>query len=198
MAILRPFRRGDEAGLVDVCLRTGDIGADATGILDDDRIWAEIFALPYAARHPEFAFVIEADDARVVGYVVATPDTDAFETWFAETWWPARSDSWPDTAMTPERQRDLLAYAAGRRAGASPYAAEYPAHLHIDLLPEAQGQGWGRRLIDAELDALRAAGVTGVHLVASAANTGAVAFYRRLGFTPLPADPADAAFARAL
>ena len=24
----------------------------------------------------------------------------------------------------------------------------YPAHLHIDLLPELQGQGMGRRLID--------------------------------------------------
>ena len=25
--------------------------------------------------------------------------------------------------------------------------ADYPAHLHIDLLPELQGQGFGRALI---------------------------------------------------
>ena len=44
---------------------------------------------------------------------------------------------------------------------AEPYAAEYPAHLHIDLLPELQGQGWGRRLIDTLVAALRERGVRG-------------------------------------
>jgi hypothetical protein len=24
----------------------------------------------------------------------------------------------------------------------------YPSHLHIDLLPRAQGRGWGRRMMD--------------------------------------------------
>jgi len=37
--------------------------------------------------------------------------------------------------------------------------------------------------------------VTGVHLVASAENAGALAFYRRLGFTPLPSHDGVQAFA---
>ena len=70
----------------------------------------------------------------------------------------------------------------------------YPAHLHIDLLPELQGQGWGRRLVDTLAARLRELGIEGVHLVAGAENAGAVAFYPRVGFTPLGADEGSRAF----
>ncbi len=63
---------------------------------------------------------------------------------------------------------------------------EYPAHLHIDLVPAAQGHGWGRRLIDTLREALAADGVPGVHLGYAVSNTDAAAFYRRLGFRELP------------
>ena len=36
--------------------------------------------------------------------------------------------------------------------------ATHPAHLHVDLLPRLQGQGWGRRVMDAISDRLAAAG----------------------------------------
>ena len=94
---------------------------------------------------------------------------------------PSR-ERWPKPETERTRQDGILIYAYGRRAGAEPYAQGYPAHLHIDLLPELQGQGWGRRPRDAEA-ALRERGVTGLHLVASTGNTGALAFYPRLGFT---------------
>ena len=74
--------------------------------------------------------------------------------------------------------------------------AEYPAHLHIDLLPELQGQGFGRRLIDTLRAALAARGVPAVHLGMDAANTGARAFYDRLGFHELPSSTAELAAAR--
>ena len=64
--------------------------------------------------------------------------------------------------------------------------AAYPAHLHIDLLPRAQRQGWGRRLINALCEALAERGVPGVHLQYDAANVNAGAFYQRLGFEELP------------
>ncbi|MES1169890.1 MAG: GNAT family N-acetyltransferase, partial [Leifsonia sp.] len=79
-----------------------------------------------------------------------------------------------------------------------PELADYPAHLHIDLLPEAQGQGLGRRLIETLLDELAAAGATGVHLDMDPANTGAGAFYARLGFTRLDTDEDTARFAMRL
>lgn len=194
MTSIRAFRPGDEPALADVCLRTADAGADATGVLDDDALWADLFVLPYAARHPEFVFVVETDDGRVAGYIAGVPDTRAFEEWFRDEWWPAHSAGRPRPAAEATRQDGILIYAYGRGPGAEPYGDTYPAHLHIDLLPELQGQGWGRRLIETLADALRDAGVTGLHLGTDVRNTGAVAFYERLGFTPLASHPGVQAF----
>ncbi len=198
MPHIRPFRAGDEPALAEICLRTGDEGGDATGVLADDDLWAEVFVLPYVARHPETAFVVQSDDGRVVGYIVGVPDTRAFEDWFHDVWWPRFADRWPEPDEERSRQDGILRYAYGRRAGAEPYGDEYPAHLHIDLLPEVQGLGWGGRLIATLTGALRARGVTGVHLAASLGNTRALAYYPRVGFTPLPSHPGVQAFGMSL
>lgn len=194
MTQIRPFRPGDEPALARICLKTADAGADATGVFDDDGIWAEVFVLPYVARHPELAFVIETDDGRVAGYVVAAANTRSFEDWFATSWWPQFADRWPRPVEENTRQDGTLIYAYSRRGGAEPYGDDYPAHLHIDLLPELQGQGWGRKLIEALCTELRSRGVQGLHLVASAENLGALAFYERLGFTPLKSHAGVQAF----
>ncbi|SDQ23822.1 GNAT family N-acetyltransferase [Microbacterium sp. cf332] len=195
MPHLRPVRRDDDAALADVCLRTADFGSDATGLFDDDDIWGAVFARPYAERHPDHAFVVADDDDRAIGYVVATPDTDVFEEWFRSEWWPRFAERWPEPRPDDDsRQAGTLRYAYGRRAGAEPWAREYPAHLHIDLLPEAQGQGWGRRLIAQLLDRLAEGGVPRLHLVAAAGNAGALAFYDRLGFERLPSPKGVQAF----
>lgn len=194
MSRIRPFRAGDEAAVAAVCLQTADAGADATGMFEDDAIWAQIFVLPYVHRHPDLSFVVESDDGRVVGYIVCAPDTDGFEDWFHDEWWPERGGRWPEPESEQSRQDGTLIYAYSRRAGAEPYGDDYPAHLHIDLLPEAQGQGWGRELIATLVAALRERGVTGLHLVASTDNTGAIAFYPRVGFTPIPSHAGVQAF----
>jgi ribosomal protein S18 acetylase RimI-like enzyme len=67
---------------------------------------------------------------------------------------------------------------------------EYPSHLHIDLLPPFQGGGWGRRLMETAMEALRADGSKGLHLGVSAKNERALGFYEHLGFTELHVNPA--------
>jgi ribosomal protein S18 acetylase RimI-like enzyme len=189
MPQIRPFRPGDESALASVCLRTAASGGDATGLLADDDIWASIFVLPYLEHDPVFASVVVADSGEPAGYIVATGDTDAFESWFADTWWPRFAERWPEPAEELTRQDRLLRYAYSRRGGRNPYAAAYPAHLHIDLLPQLQRQGFGRRLIELLQQQLRDAGITGLHVVPGAANAGAVSFYERLGFTRLASEP---------
>jgi ribosomal protein S18 acetylase RimI-like enzyme len=61
----------------------------------------------------------------------------------------------------------------------------YPSHLHIDLLPRAQGRGYGRRMIERIMDTLRARGSPGAHLGVSTLNTRAFGFYQHLGFREL-------------
>lgn len=75
---------------------------------------------------------------------------------------------------------------------------EYPAHLHIDLLPEAQRRGAGRALIETMADDLVQRAVPGVHLVAVTANAGAQAFYPRVGFAPIAQNHSSVTFARRL
>ena len=72
-----------------------------------------------------------------------------------------------------------------------PELAGYPAHLHIDLLPEWQGRGLGRGLMWSFLAGLHAAGAPRVHLGMAPANTAARAFYDRLGFEQIavPSEP---------
>ena len=124
----------------------------------------------------------------------SAPDTKAFEDWFHDEWWPQRGARWPKPEVERTRQDGTLIYAYSRRGGSEPYGAEYPAHLHIDLLPELQGQGWGRRLIETLIAALRERGVSGLHLVASSDNAGAIAFYPRVGFTAIPSHAGVQAF----
>lgn len=59
---------------------------------------------------------------------------------------------------------------------------QFPAHLHIDILDDWQRKGWGKKLIEALCDELRAEGVKGVHLGMVGTNYGAITFYEKLGF----------------
>jgi GNAT superfamily N-acetyltransferase len=58
----------------------------------------------------------------------------------------------------------------------------YPAHLHINLAPEARGQGIGARLIEAFAAHARVTAVPGMHVVTGAASRN-VRFYAACGFT---------------
>ena len=58
----------------------------------------------------------------------------------------------------------------------------WPAHLHIDLLPQGRGQGVGTALVNAWFARLRALGVPGCHLSTFAENTAAIRFFERVGF----------------
>lgn len=194
MSHIRPYRPADRDALYEVCARTADAGGDATGILSDDRLWGDLFAVPYVERHPDLAWVVETDDERVIGYLVATDDTDAFFTWFRDEWWPAFHERFPRPETPTTREEKMIAYGYERVPGVEPLATEYPAHLHIDLLPETQGQGLGRQLIATLFAELERRGVRGLHLGMDPDNTGAAAFYERLGMTPLPTAPGGQSF----
>jgi len=193
---IRQYRPSDRDDVALICLRTAAAGGDATGVYSDDTLMPEVFALPYLEYAPDLVFVV-ADEHRAAGYVMAVADTADFVEWWKREWAPGFAERHPVVAP-PTAHQPAFSEAALVDAGLHPERMlideldDYPAHLHIDLLPELQGQGWGRRLIDTVRAALAERGVDALHLGLAAENTGARAFYDRLGFHELPSSRPDA------
>ena len=148
----------------------------------------DLFAGPYVFLEPRSAFVLD-DGGGAVGYVIGTPDTAAFARAYRERWIPRLADRYPvppDPPVTPDDEMLALHYQPERLLW--PGLPEYPAHLHIDLLPDFQGRGHGRALIDTFCAAMADAGAAGVHVTVVSENVRALGFYDRLGFTRLDGD----------
>jgi len=199
--VIRPYRSADLDAIYDVCLKTSDAGKDATHLHDDPKLPGHVFAAPYTVLEPELCFVAD-DDQGVGGYIVGALHTRTFDARAEQEWWPALRDRYPepDHARGPvwtqdEWKRFFLYYPI---TGEPDVVADYPSHVHIDLLPRLQGQGLGRRLMDTFLDALRARGSRGVHLGVSPENEHAIGFYRHYGFKTHVANEAQVVFVMSL
>lgn len=189
--IVRRYRPEDIEAIRDICIRTGDAGADATARFARPVLLPLIYAEPYVVHDPDLAFVVDDESGRAAGYVLGTADVAAFEEWEAQNWWPHMREAYPaesaDEGTPDARLIDGHFYGDDRTEAA--LLAEYPAELHIDLLPSVQGGGRGRLLIEAFIGELRARGVAGVHLGVDGRNTNAIGFYRHLGFSDIRDEP---------
>ena len=191
---IRDFQVTDMPYLYEICLLTGDSGADATSQFSDPYILGQYYAAPYAVRDPKAVLILEGEckgATRPVGYILGTPDTVAYNEWFDARWRPyatALYGAIPDGCSEFETTiRRLFTKTDAGAQESGPPMAEYPGHIHIDILPEAQGSGWGRRLMDAMSQRLRDLGCPGFHLGVGKKNPGGVAFYRRYGMQELGA-----------
>lgn len=188
---IRPYRKADLTRLEEICILTGDSGEDATTLYTFPELLPAVYATPYVLHAPDLAWVALDDTGQAAGYVIASADVLEFDRWRERQWWPALRERFP-LGSVPEGSRDeqLISWALhapiSRDAG---LVSEFPAELHIDLLPTLQGLGCGRRLMDTALAALEARGVPGVHLGVSSVNERAVGFYRHLGFVELDRGP---------
>lgn len=188
---IRAYRGQDLAALYRICLLTGDAGLDASGLYSDPDLLGHLYVGAYATLEPEHAVVLEDGDG-VCGYCVGALDTASFHARVREAWLPALQARYPDPAGDPEAwspderlMRLLHDPDAVFPLGLAPELRGYPSHLHIDVLPRAQGRGLGRRLLEALLARLRSDGSPGVHLGVDARNRHAAGFYTHLGFTRL-------------
>ncbi len=105
----------------------------------------------YLEHEPQWAYLAIAGDRSVAGYLVGSISASV-------------------------QQTD-----GGYLEGFAPFAANYPAHLHVNLAAAFRNRGIGRELIAAfAADAARA-GAKGVHVI-TAAGARNVGFYARAGF----------------
>ena len=184
MVELRPYRADDLEALYEICLRTGNAGQDASPLHNDRKAVGHIYAAPYGVLEPDKVFVAE-DAAGVAGYVVGTYDTRAFNARLEREWWPALRQHYAQATDLTPADRERVAYM--HRPGDNPadIVAQYPAHIHMNLLSRLRGQRVGSGLLQMWIEQARQDGVSGIHLGASPSNEGGIAFWTRSGFTPL-------------
>ena len=186
--IIRPAGPADRAGAYRVCLETGNHGEDGAPFYrDDPDALGRIYVGPYLAFEPELSLLLE-DAQGICGYALGALDSRSFFARYEAEWRPRLCAEFPEPAGDPgtwtRAQEAHYAYHHPDYFCPEPYDA-YPSHLHIDLLPRAQRRGYGRAMIERNLDTLRRRGSPGAHLGVSALNANAIGFYQRLGFTEL-------------
>ena len=181
---IRPYHPSDLTAVYRICLLTGDRGGEGCHLFSDPDLLGHYFAAPYAVLEPDLAFIL-TKGSKPCGYVLGTKDTATFGQRCEQEWFPPLRAHYALPAEE-NRSRDAWIICAIHRGHDQTNALpDYPAHLHIDLLPEGQGQGWGRKLLERLLREMKNLAVPGVHLGVGKNNLNAIGFYEHVGFQKL-------------
>ncbi|KAL1722391.1 acyl-CoA N-acyltransferase [Schizophyllum commune] len=173
----------DAPALSRICLLTADAGKSAEALHEFGDLPGLVFSVPYVHLSTTWAFVMQDNDSgEVVGYIVGSTDTRAYEGYAQEHWWPRWAAEYPPERMTREADLKYAKLLHNMFSASEACIAFSPAHLHINILDKYQGRGWGRRLIARAVEHLRGEGLDGLWLGMDPRNTAARAFYEKLGF----------------
>jgi len=178
---IRPYHPSDLSALYRICLQTGDSGKDATRLYSDPELIGHFYAAPYAVLEPDLCFVVTCS-GKPCGYILGTQNSPQFYRRCEKVWFPVLRKRYvfPVTEDTLPDANIIRLIHKGHVINND--VSDYPAHLHIDLLPRTQGKGAGRKLMDIFLNRLRELKVPAVHLAVGKSNSSAIKFYERMGF----------------
>jgi ribosomal protein S18 acetylase RimI-like enzyme len=191
--MIRAYRPEDRAACYDVCLKAGDSGKDATHLFQNKDLLGLRYVGPYLTLNPELCFVLE-DEEGVCGYCLGCLDSLPFYERMQKEYLVPLQQQYPcPPEQPPPTQYDAFYIWAIHHAEADLHiperVAEFPSHLHIDLRERVQRKGYGRKMMDVLMAALKARGSSGVHLEMQAANENAFQFYTKLGFVKIGQTP---------
>ncbi|MBD3224217.1 MAG: GNAT family N-acetyltransferase [Caldithrix sp.] len=164
-----------------ICLQTGDSGGDATPWFTDPDLLGHYYAAPYAILEPDLCFVATADGTPC-GYILGTRDTRLFAERCEWEWFPVLRQRYPKSLNDDENRDKRIIDLIHQGIEVKEALSDYPAHLHIDLLPLAQGRGMGRKLMNRFINQLKELKIPALHLEVGKKNSGAIKFYERVGF----------------
>ncbi|MCL2244335.1 MAG: GNAT family N-acetyltransferase [Treponema sp.] len=188
--IIRKAVLSDIPHFFEICLKTGDSGRDASEIYFDPYLLGYYYASPYLLFPDGVCFVAEYEYCPQ-GYIIAAPDTLAFNKWMEEEWLPPLRRRYPlpfpPEKIRSEKEKKLIEtlHINLCTSDTDVRLTNYPAHLHIDLLPCLQGKGMGSKLMNTLFVELKKRGIPGIHLGVGSSNTDAIEFYKKLGFSVL-------------
>ena len=153
-----------------------------TGRFNDVKLFGYLFCLYYLRYEPQDCFVAEDESSqRVIGYILGTPNTIKQEIAFGIKMGGRIAlrllfyTSW----RYPESFTAVMHFVkhADLRTGIKGFNKIFPAHLHINILPEYQKSGLGSKLLKAFENEMINRAVKGIHLRTSNKNYKAFSFY---------------------
>lgn len=179
MLTIRKFEDKDYTNVQYVCLNSegGEINEELGEFI------LITFCNYYIEHEKENCFVLD-DDGTAVGYIICAENYDAYKTIFDNDFLP----------LTKKFSNELQQWALDSTILQNKHKSDYPAHLHIDLLPAYHRRGWGGKLLQALFEHLRSKGIPGVMLTAGIENVNAGNFYKKYGFEHIETEGTDVAF----
>lgn len=185
-AVCRPYEFGDRAAVRYICNETGHLGDPVDPYFSDREVFADLHSLYYTDVECDSSFVIE-EGGDVIGYLLGCLDSRRYRAWVKSHLEPhiLRRGLTRGVLVRPGTARLVWRFVADwllERPQYGDAGEEYPAHLHINLLPAGRKRGLGGLLMKNYLNLLQTRGLPGVFLETTAENTSAVAFFRSQGF----------------
>ena len=185
---IRSYQSGDRDDVYDICLKTGDSVKDASHQFTDPLALGHIYAGPYMEYEPQSVFILN-NGKNLSGYIMGTMDSKAFYDWMYNDWFQLLRNTYTLPSGVPSRwsrtEKTINIFFTEMN---KKLFEEFPAHLHIDLLPIAQGKGQGKLMMDHYISHLVNNDIKGVHLELSITNKRAFNFYKRYGMSELERD----------
>ncbi len=178
---IRPYHPSDLTALYKICLLTANSGSDGTKLFNDPDLVGHFYVAPYVVLEPEVSFVVN-NNGKPSGYIVGTRDSQKFAEKCEKDWFPILRKRYPFSNETHSLHDVKAIQRIHDGHKVKEELKDYPAHLHINLLPEAQGQGIGHELMDRFINKLKELKVPALHLEVGRTNAGAIKFYERMGF----------------
>ncbi len=191
--LIRQAKISDMDDLYEICICTGNNGEDAHHLYNIHEALGIYYVGPYVVFEQELAFVLE-DKMGICGYVLGTKDTKLFFQTLTEQWLPKYQNCFPmpdGDAENWNHDQKIVALIHHPNISLPESLNDFPAHLHIDLLPRARKKGNGRRMIDTLHKKLKKFGIKGVFLDVGINNINAQSFYERIGYKKLEVTPSQ-------
>ncbi len=180
--MIRVITAADIRAISALCLATAAMGEDAAPLHTDPDLPGLVWAVPYAPGRPPPASSRKSD-GMPAGFIVACPDTRAFEA-ALEVKLVAQTlpRIFSRTQGHAGRPRPHRPHPRAAHRSTPDIVATHPAHLHINLLPQARGRGIGTALLNACLASLDSGAI---HAAIHIENDAAHRFFTAAGFIPI-------------
>ena len=169
---IRPYRESDRENVRFVCLNSD--GPCRAGKRRQNFLLTT-YCDYFIEKEGRNVFVATDENDKAIGYILCAENYDNFKEIFYNEY-IERLGKWEFKFRKSAMRSTLIQ---------EEYKKEYPAHLHIDILPDFQRMGLGHKLMDALCENLKSKNIKGVCLTVWAGNKKGRRFYEKYGFTLL-------------